>query len=203
MSSFSSNDDPSPKSSGPNGLALIAFMGAGMLIGILFLSWLGTPRVPSSVGQALGKLDLQPLAYADQPLTEASLQGKVTLLHFWGTWCPPCRQEFPEFVKVAETFAGNADVQVISVSSSQGPEYDLDKLASETRAFMETHNAKVPTYSDSAGLSRAQAGMLLPDGALPYPATFVLDRSGQVVRVWLGYKATGMEEVAKTIKSML
>jgi thiol-disulfide isomerase/thioredoxin len=174
-----------------------------MLVGILFLAWLGTPQIEPAVGQKIDKLDLVPLAFADAPFGEQDLLGKITVLHFWGTWCPPCRLEFPGFVKVAEQFQGNDAVQVISVSSSQGPEYDLEALAESTREFLKHYAATVPTYADPAGLSREQVAMLLPDGSLPYPCTVVLDRQGVVRGVWLGFTPKGMHEVADAVRSGL
>lgn len=205
-SSFSDKpaaESQSRRGSGSGGLSILAFVGFGMLAGILFLSWLGSPRVEQAVGQQMGKLDLTPIAYAKAPFSDADLNGKVTVLHFWGTWCPPCRAEFPEFAKIAANFANNEQVQFVSVSSSQGPEYDLEQLTDSTLKFLEEHAAKVPTYADPAGLSRGQAGMLLPDGSLPYPCTFVLDRHGIVAGVWIGFSPNGMREVSKKVSSLL
>jgi cytochrome c biogenesis protein CcmG, thiol:disulfide interchange protein DsbE len=205
-SSFSEHIPDGPhaqRSAGPSGLAILAFVGFGMLAGILFLSWLGSPRIDPAVGQPMGKLDLTPIAFAEAPFSEADLNGKVTVLHFWGTWCPPCRAEFPEFAKLAEHFASNDGVQIISVSSSQGPEYDIEQLTESTKSFLAQYEAQVPTYADPVGLSRAQAGMLLPDGSLPYPCTFVLDRRGVVAGVWIGFSPKGMHEVSKKVTSLL
>lgn len=207
MSSSFSEQSPEgtkrPRTSGPSGLAILAFVGFGMLAGILFLSWLGSPRIEQAVGQPIGKLDLTPIAYAEAPFSESDLKGKVTVLHFWGTWCPPCRAEFPEFAKLAAQFATDDQVQVVSISSSQGAEYDLELLFESTKQFLEQYQAKVPTYADPAGLSRSQAGMLLPEGSLPYPCTFVLDRQGLVAGVWIGFSPNGMREVSKKVASLL
>ena len=203
----SSNDamtDEGPKpAKGPSGLLIMGVVGLGMLLGILFLAWLGSPRIEPAVGQSIAKLDLTPLVYADEQFTEQKLTGKVTVLHFWGTWCPPCREEFPEFAKVAKDFEGNDQVQFVSISSSQGPEYDMAELAATTKRFLEQHATTVPTYADPAGLSRVQVAMLMPDGSLPYPSTLVLDRQGAVAGVWIGFSPGGMQEVAAKVKSLL
>ncbi len=60
------SDQPEPRERGPYGLILLAFMGLGMLAGILFLSWLGTPRIVPAVGQPLAKLELTPIAFAEK-----------------------------------------------------------------------------------------------------------------------------------------
>ncbi len=45
-------------------------------------------------------LDLVPVHLTKEELTNDSLKGKVVVYHFWGTWCPPCRVEYPDFYKV-------------------------------------------------------------------------------------------------------
>jgi thiol-disulfide isomerase/thioredoxin len=195
---------PQPlRDEGPSGLLIMGVVGVCMLVGILFLAWLGTPRIEPAVGQTIAKLDLSPIAFADAPFSEKDLQGKITVLHFWGTWCPSCRQEFPEFVQLANEFKDNAAVQIISISSSEGPEYNLDALAESTKSFLKRYAATVPTYADPAGLSRVQVAMLLPDGSLPYPCTVVLDRQGVVAGVWLDFTAGDMAKVAAKVRSLL
>ncbi len=108
-------------------------------------------------------------------------------------------KSFPEFAKIADRLKSQADVQIISVSSSQGPEYDLDQLKQLTDEFLKSHSAQVPTYSDPAGMTRYQAGLLLPDGSLPYPSTFLLGRDGKVAGIWLGYKPGNMSLIEKEV----
>lgn len=187
-------DQPTDRDQGPTGLKILAFMGFGMLAGILFLSWLGTPRIAPAAGQPLRQLELAPLAYTEKELSEADLQGKVTLLHFWGTWCPQCMTEFPEFAKVAQELANQPEVQVWSVACSEGPEYDLPKLSSEIRAYLEKQEVQLATFADPAGLTRVQTSLLLPGNAMPYPCTLVLDRQGIVRGTWTGYQPGNMEQ---------
>ena len=203
MPSSDSSAVNSPRAKGPNGLLIMGMVGLGMLAGILFLAWLGTPHIEPAIGQKIAKLDLAPLVYADEQFSEQNLTGKVTVLHFWGTWCPPCREEFPEFAKVAAEFAANDVVQFVSISSSQGPEYDMDELRDSTQSFLAHHGTQVPTYADPAGLSRVQIAMLMPDGSLPYPSTFVVDQQGAIAGVWIGFTPGGMRNVAKRVKSLL
>lgn len=190
-------------SSGPNGLLMLALVGVGMLVGILFLAWLGSPRTEPAVGKPLGRLDLRPLLYTDKSFSERDLAGKVTVLHFWGTWCPPCLLEFPEFAEAARAFKDDSQVQFVSISTTQGPEYDLDRLAAATKDFMEKQQTEVPTYADPAGMSRIQVGLLLPGGSLPYPSTFVVDRQGLVAGVWIGFTPGGMQEMVAKVRSLL
>ena len=58
---------------------------------------------------------------------------KVLVLNFWATWCPPCREETPEFVALQETFAG--DVQFIGIAIDD---------EEPVREFADTFNMNYP-----------------------------------------------------------
>lgn len=194
-SAFSDSAEPfAAKGRGPNGLVIMAIMGLGMLAGILFLSWLGTPRVIPAVGQPLARLELVPLAYTDKQLSESDLKGQVTVLHFWGTWCPHCMTEFPEFAKMATQLKDETGIQVLSVACSEGPEYELDKLTAEINEYLAKQNIQLPTYADPAALTRGQVCNILPNNELLYPCTLLLDADAIVRGTWLGYKPGNMEE---------
>ena len=106
--------------------------------------------------------------------------SKFLLVNFWATWCDPCRDEFPELVKLDKQF------------QSQGLEFvaiSLDDLADSTTA--------VPKFLRQMGMTR-QSDLLSPadpdlavaavgtewTGALP--ATFLYDRNGKIVYKRLG-----------------
>ncbi len=194
-------NDSQPKRSSSNYYVLL--FGGIMLLGLLFLAWMGTPPVVSAVGEPLPRIDLQPLLGAEQPVTNDELSGKVVVFHFWGTWCPPCQAEFPEFVKLAREFADHPGVQIISVSSSPGPEYDLESLRENTAAFMTQHDVPIATYADPAALTRQKLALLLPHGTFRYPTTLLVDGQGKIVDAMVGYLPGEMEKLTAKIKSML
>jgi thiol-disulfide isomerase/thioredoxin len=97
-----------------------------------------------------------------QTLRLSSYRGKVVVVNFWATWCPPCREEMPALQRVA---ASEPDVVVLEV--------DLMEPGEKARSFL-----------DSLGLDRLQP-VLDSDGAttrrfgvLSLPSTFFVDRSG-------------------------
>ncbi len=181
----------------------ILIFGLIMLAGILFLAWIGRPTPIVTIGRALPQLDLYPLTEGTPPISLAELQGKVTVLHFWGTWCPPCQKEFPEFTKLANRFADNPEVAIVSVSCSSGPEYDLQTLHDETVAFMSAHSATMPTYSDPTAMTRQQIAMILPNGSMGYPTTLLIDREGKIFKVLDGYYSGDMEKLIPAIEGKL
>jgi len=105
------------------------------------------------------------------PLLLASLKGKVVVLSFWATWCSPCRELEPLFSRVAQDFAGNADVVFLSVNTDE----DRTRVA----PFIAQQKLAVPVaYSD--GLDNFMKVRTLP-------TVMILDRTGEIA-----YRASGM-----------
>lgn len=180
----------------------VLVFGGIMLIGLLFLAWLGRPERLEIVGVALPQLDLVPLVHADAPIENTDLHGKISVLHFWGTWCPPCQREFPEFARLTSEFAGNDSVAIVSVSCSGGPEYDLNDLRNQTEVFLADYEVAIPTYADPAAMTRQQLSMLM-NGSFGYPTTVVVDQEGKILEALDGYYPGEMEKLVATIKSHL
>ena len=65
--------------------------------------------------------------------------GKPLLINFWATWCPPCREEFPDLVKIDNEFSGKIDVITITMDDPA----DIDTLVPQ---FLAKMNAQMPTY---------------------------------------------------------
>jgi thiol-disulfide isomerase/thioredoxin len=173
-----------------------------MVVGILVLIYLGrdTARLMNS---PLGDWELKPLLHTESVPTLASLQGKVSLLHFWGTWSPTCRREFPEFVELWETFKDDSRVAIFSISCSPEAEGDLASLREETAAYYQTLGTAIPTFSDPALFTRGRITRMLAAGGFGYPFTMVLDPQGIVRDYWLGDQPGAMEQAERLIRSML
>lgn len=66
-------------------------------------------------------------------------KGKVLLLHFWATWCPPCLEEFPALVKIHTTYKSKG-LEVIGVSMNDRSEMK------DVQDFLRDHNPSFPMY---------------------------------------------------------
>jgi thiol-disulfide isomerase/thioredoxin len=106
-----------------------------------------------------------------QPISTTAYHGKVVLINFWATWCPPCREEIPEMIALANKYKDN--LQIIGVSMDDDPPETV-------RAFARAHNMNYPIVMGSDKLSEEYGGV----DALP--TTFVLDTSGRVVQKHMG-----------------
>lgn len=122
-----------------------------------------------------------------QPLSQ--WQGKIIVVNFWATWCAPCREEIPGFVRLQEKYRDRG-LQFVGIAIDQ-----RDKA----QAFAQEFGMNYPVLLggiDSVEMSR-QAGNRV--GALPF--TVILDRNGQIVGRELG----GLKEskLDRMIKSLL
>ena len=75
-------------------------------------------RILASRVEAAGTYESFRLARLDgQVVDSGELEGKIAVLHFWGTWCGPCIVEMPEYQEFHERYREDADVEVISISN--------------------------------------------------------------------------------------
>lgn len=149
-------------------------------------SWGPYKTAAEAAGVAVGKLrgqrfyDLAIRDPAGKPLLLSDLRGKVILLHFWGTWCSPCRQEMPELQQLSRELASSRDVQLVLLQMRE----DFDTA----RFWAESQHVKLPLY-DSGVKDVGSDTLLLANGkrirdremARVFPTTYVLDKHGVVL----------------------
>jgi thiol-disulfide isomerase/thioredoxin len=167
----------------------------------------GTPGTAGpAIGRHLTYLRLEPLTGDATSVTLDDLSGRVTLVNYWGTWCPPCRREFPELVAIQEKFAGRDGFRMYFVScGEEGTDPDLAPLRTETEQFLASKNFKVPSYADQNAATRRALALLLADHlhGFAYPTTIVLDGGGAIRGFWQGYDQRATGEMAELIEQLL
>jgi thiol-disulfide isomerase/thioredoxin len=107
-----------------------------------------------------------------QPLSQ--WRGKVILVNFWATWCGPCREEMPEFVR-AQQDLGPRGLQVVGIAIDQP-----DKVASFARELGLNYPALIASYETM------EVAKPLGDRLLGLPFTVIVDRNGAVAHTQLG-----------------
>ncbi len=176
---------------------------------LVYLTIVGGPgRQPEgtqgpAIGRRLPYLQLEPLTGDSQPVSLDDLRGRVTLVNFWGTWCPPCRLEFPEIVELAARFGKQDDFWLYAVSCGQGDDERLDTLRSETLEFLAASKTTLSTYADQNAASRRAMTLALDLDGFAYPTTLVLDRQGTIRGFWVGYGSRTAREMAALIQELL
>ncbi len=136
-------------------------------------------------------------------LTGPPAAGAVTLLHFWGTWCPPCKLEYPELVAMAREMEAEAGFRFVTVSCGGGGAEDYDLLRDQTRRYYQSIDAgELETFADLDGQTRRSAAQELSD-SIVYPTTILVSPDQRIAAVWLGYSPTGVSEMQQMIIGLL
>jgi thiol-disulfide isomerase/thioredoxin len=101
--------------------------------------------------------------------------GRPLLVNYWATWCDPCRDEFPELVKIdAQYRAKGLDFIAISLD-------DLADLKTEVPKFLRLMKARMPVYLLNMSDPEPAINLIDPKWGGALPATFLYDSKGQVV----------------------
>ncbi|WP_045510921.1 thiol-disulfide oxidoreductase ResA [Bacillus amyloliquefaciens] len=101
----------------------------------------------------------------------SQLKGKGVFLNFWGTWCEPCKQEFPYMENQYQHFK-DLGVEVVAVNVGES------KIA--VHNFMKTYGVNFPVALDT------DRQVLDAYGVSPIPTTFLINPDGKVVKVVTG-----------------
>lgn len=98
--------------------------------------------------------------------------GKPLLVNFWATWCDPCREEFPDLVKLDAEYKGKIDFITISLDELTEINRDVPKFLSEMKAEMPAYLLKAE--DDDAAITAVSKNFT---GALPF--TILFDSTGK------------------------
>ncbi len=100
----------------------------------------------------------------------SDFRGKIVVVNFWATWCPPCVEEMPSLDRFQRTLAGR--VQVLGIS--------VDDDENAYRKFVAQHNLQLKTARDPSKKVSALYG------TFKYPESYVADRDGRLVQKIVG-----------------
>jgi peroxiredoxin len=125
------------------------------------------PAAASGVAPAFTLTDLN-----GKNVSLADFKGKVVILDFWATWCPPCRKEIPDFVTMQKEY-GARGVQVVGVA--------LDELP-KVQAFVQENGMNYPVLMGTDAVVARYGGI---EGI---PTTFIIDRKGKIVERFEGFR---------------
>jgi thiol-disulfide isomerase/thioredoxin/Flp pilus assembly protein TadD len=125
-----------------------------------------------------------------QQISLEQLAGKIVVMDFWATWCPPCREAVPEFKELTKKYPPSKLV-LISFSA------DSDQQA--WREYISKHGMEWPQYWDSDGHIRAEFGVHA------FPTYFVIDQNGFIRDriVGLNEHASVVARLKQTLQVML
>jgi len=108
----------------------------------------------------------------------SDLKGKIVILDFWATWCPPCRKGIPDFVELKEEYKDKG-LEIVGIS--------LDAIsrggatANDVVPFMAEYKINYPIVKGNEKVVYSFGGIK------SIPTTFVLDREGKVIEKFQGF----------------
>jgi len=146
-----------------------------------------TPSAPVAEGKPAPSFTLPDLSGKNVSLAEH--RGKVVLVNFWATWCPPCREEIPSMVRLNTIMAGKP-FQMLCISINEEGKKEVD-------SFLSTQKITLPVLLDPAN----QVARLY--GITGVPETFIVDPKGVVVKHVVGGLDWSSKEVVDFLNSLM
>lgn len=167
---------------------------AGVLAGLLLVMLAGSCRVKAPVTSA--QQVEQPHSAPDFTLTDlqgqsvtlASLRGKVVMLDFWATWCPPCRKSLPHTEHISNSAAARAGKLVVLAINTNESKREIQTFMNDNRY---TFRTLLGAGSDVMDRYNVQG----------IPTFVIIDRKGRVVweQSWANTAALDLE-LARALK---
>jgi thiol-disulfide isomerase/thioredoxin len=148
-------------------------------------------------------MSLVPLTGDSQSVDLTELSGKIVLINYWGTWCPPCLIEFPHIVELEKKYRNRPGFRLLSVSSGIGPEEDLNRLELDTQEHLDRYEAELPTYADPQGFSRQSLMFTADMSSFGLPTTVLIDGQATIRALWMGSGRGVEDEMDQLIDQLL
>jgi thiol-disulfide isomerase/thioredoxin len=122
-------------------------------------------------------------------------KGKVVLVNFWGTWCPPCRAEIPDLIEISQDLK-DKDFVMIGVALERNP----DEAVQTVTNFVEKSGIPYLVFVDNKELLSNEYSKNF--GAIDgVPTTYIFDKNGKISQVIVGSKTK--DEFMSYIKKLL
>lgn len=165
-------------------------MAACMFIAIAACSKTDSAKKISAAQEKRPAPEITVVSLADgTPLKLSALKGKVVLLNFWATWCPPCREEMPSMMKLNIAMSGKP-FQMVAVSIDEGGKQDIE-------SFFKQSGYNIPTYLDPDGSASKLYGIT------GVPESFIIDKQGVVAKKVIGGLAWDSPEVLSFLEGLM
>ena len=139
---------------------------------------------PPRIGSAAPNFALQD---DERKVSLDEFRGKVVVLNFWATWCPPCVEEMPSLVNLQKRLKDKG-VTVLAVS------VDVDENA--YHRFLKDHNIDLLTVRDPEHKSSDVYG------TFKFPETYIIDRDGKMRRKFIGEVDWNQPEVVEFLSKL-
>lgn len=166
---------------------LVAFLAAVALLAGATIYMLGQSTEKSVDSPTRPAFSLPDLEGKEHAISE--WDGKVLLVNFWATWCPPCRHEIPDFIEVRRKYADQG-FEIVGVAID-----DVDSI----RDYVDVLDIDYPILWGGANASAIAREYGNRSNALPYSA--LIDRQGHIR--FSGAGRLPRDSLEKAVQSLL
>lgn len=174
----------------PRSLLTIAFSVAVIAAGAVWIRSLEPPPSPAGSLAFLSAAPELPIFDRAGKKTDISEEkGRLLIVHFWATYCPPCIEELPALSKFWESYRERKDIRLYAIS--------VDKDWKTIDKFLAKHPNGLPMYHDPAAATAKRFG------TGQYPETYIVNASGRVLFRVQGAVSWEDPEVRKRIEQLL
>jgi cytochrome c biogenesis protein CcmG, thiol:disulfide interchange protein DsbE len=111
-----------------------------------------------------------------QTVKLSDYRGKIVILNFWASWCPPCKSEMPELDKAAREFASGSDAVLLTVNLTDGSRETTDTA----RKYIADNKYSMTVLLDTQ--SRAANAYNITS----IPTTYIIDKQGSIINYIVG-----------------
>lgn len=161
---------------------------------VLYMSGTATAQKPPMVNAGgIKAADFKLTDLDGKTVKLSDYKGKVVILDFWATWCPPCVKEIPHFNQLSKTY-GAKGLVVLGVSVDEGGAPAVMKFKKKN-----TVDYRIAISDDATHQTYQNYLPKEERGGIPF--TFVIDKQGQIRQHYVGYRP--MEVFEGVIKELL
>jgi len=171
-------------------LLTIAFAVLIVVVGTIWIRSLVPPESPTgSLAFLSAAPELPIFDRAGQRIDLSKEKGRLVIVHFWATWCPPCVEEIPALSKFWDQYRDRSDVKLYAIS--------VNKDWKTIDEFLSKNPNHLPIYQDP------NASTATRFGTTQYPETYIVNRAGRVLYRIQGGVEWANAEIKQRIDQLL
>ncbi len=118
----------------------------------------------------------------------SELEGKAVYIDFWASWCGPCRQSLPLYEVMNESLPQDS-FRLVAIN--------LDESRDDALQFLKKHPVSYIVAFDPKGVSASSWGIKA------MPSSFLVNQQGEIVKEWIGFHPSHIEEIEDEIHSLI
>ncbi|MEO8603745.1 MAG: TlpA disulfide reductase family protein [bacterium] len=164
-------------------------LGPAIAVIAVLAAVVGIQHLQRGGGDGYSAVDFTLPDLAGTPVRLSDLRGKIVFLNLWATWCPPCRAEMPSMQALYQRLQGREFAMLAVSEDSDG--------AKSVAPFVQDLGLTFPVLLDADNHLPARYGVT------GYPETFIIDRTGNVVKHVIGPEAWDRPEMVAYIEALL